>query len=217
MPRDGATIESAVAALLTGPTKAERKQGLRTYIPPATRLDEVAFDEEAHVATVDLSGDFADGVKTEELGARVAQLVFTVTSVPGVDRVQVLLEGATPVGLFPGFNLTGPVAPRDIRRPRTDPPPPPEPVLPQPSAEVVALQTRLVELGYLDATGIDGIKGPGLTAAVIAFQKWEGLGRDGIVGPRTRAALAKARRPTRACAAPRATSRSCSTASSRCS
>ena len=100
VPRDGATIESAVAALLTGPTKAERKQGLRTYIPPATRLDEVAFDEEAHVATVDLSGDFADGVKTEELGARVAQLVFTVTSVPGVDRVQVLLEGATPVGLF---------------------------------------------------------------------------------------------------------------------
>ena len=31
---------------------------------------------------------------------------------------------------------------------------------------------------------------------MIAFQKWEGLGRDGDPGPQTIAALAKAQRPT---------------------
>jgi len=43
--------------------------------------------------------------------------------------------------------------------------------------------------------GVDGIFGGQTQAAVIAFQKWKGLVRDGIPGPRTRAALSRARRP----------------------
>jgi hypothetical protein len=59
-----------------------------------------------------------------------------------------------------------------------------------------ALQERLAILGYLPVTGVDGRFGPQTRSAVIAFQKWEGLARDGIPGRRTRAALAVASQPT---------------------
>ena len=54
--------------------------------------------------------------------------------------------------------------------------------------EVTALQQRLTDLGF-DPNGIDGNFGPGTEAAVKAFQQANGLTVDGIVGPKTRAAL----------------------------
>jgi hypothetical protein len=60
---------------------------------------------------------------------------------------------------------------------------------------VAALQRRLAGLGYLptgDATGIYDYR---TMQAVIAFQGWEGLERDGIAGPITGARLQTARRP----------------------
>jgi len=61
---------------------------------------------------------------------------------------------------------------------------------------VTALQRRLAALGYLSGNGIDGRYGPQTYSAVIAFQKWELLPRDGIAGPVTRSALGTAKRPT---------------------
>ncbi|MET8908764.1 L,D-transpeptidase family protein [Micromonospora sp. NPDC004551] len=55
-------------------------------------------------------------------------------------------------------------------------------------AAVTTLQTRLTALHY-DVGGVDGIFGPSTHHAVVAFQKVNGLVRDGIVGPRTWAAL----------------------------
>lgn len=60
---------------------------------------------------------------------------------------------------------------------------------------VLALQHRLVELGYWMPEP-DGTYGSGTSHAVTAFQKVEGLDRDGVAGPATRAALAAASRPT---------------------
>ncbi|MFC7330427.1 L,D-transpeptidase family protein [Marinactinospora rubrisoli] len=61
--------------------------------------------------------------------------------------------------------------------------------------EVREVQERLIELGYwLDSA--DGEFG-GLTQhAVVALQKAAGIGRDGIVGPETRAALDEGVRPS---------------------
>jgi putative chitinase len=55
-------------------------------------------------------------------------------------------------------------------------------------AEVVSLQQRLKELGFSPGK-IDGDFGPGTEAAVLAFQRSEGLLADGIVGVRTLQAL----------------------------
>ena len=54
--------------------------------------------------------------------------------------------------------------------------------------EVAKLQTRLKERGF-DPGSIDGDFGGGTEAAVLAFQKSEGLVADGVVGARTWAAL----------------------------
>jgi putative peptidoglycan binding protein/L,D-transpeptidase-like protein len=57
------------------------------------------------------------------------------------------------------------------------------------------LQQTLARLSYLPQRGVDGVFGMQTWHAVVAFQGWSALSRDGIVGPRTRAALAHARRP----------------------
>lgn len=61
-------------------------------------------------------------------------------------------------------------------------------------AEVVRLQKKLSWLRY-DVGAIDGVFGGDTKHAVVAFQKVNRLAPDGIVGPRTRAALANPVRP----------------------
>ncbi len=63
--------------------------------------------------------------------------------------------------------------------------------------QVVALQRRLAALTYLPAGYSTGTVDYRTEQAVIAFQGWESLDRDGVVGPRTLARL-------RVAAAPRA-------------
>jgi peptidoglycan hydrolase-like protein with peptidoglycan-binding domain len=60
--------------------------------------------------------------------------------------------------------------------------------------QVRALQERLAELGY-DIGTPDGQWGARTTYALMAFQKVEGLTRDGLDGPQTQAALAVATKP----------------------
>jgi predicted chitinase len=54
-------------------------------------------------------------------------------------------------------------------------------------ANVQAVQQRLSDLGY--SLSVDGNFGPGTAKTVVAFQEKNGLGNDGIVGPKTWAAL----------------------------
>lgn len=54
--------------------------------------------------------------------------------------------------------------------------------------EVIAIQTKLSELGYYTGN-IDGIFGTGTKNAVINFQKDNGLAADGIAGEKTLSAL----------------------------
>ena len=59
---------------------------------------------------------------------------------------------------------------------------------------VEALQRRLAELGY-QVHEADGQFGPETHHAVVAFQKVNRIGRDGVVGPVTRKALERPRVP----------------------
>jgi hypothetical protein len=166
-----------------------------TAVPKGTQLRSITVDGD--VATVDLDRDFARGKDADRLSARVAQLVLSVTSVPGVTGVRLLVEGGTPLGLFPGYATKFPITAEDVRG-ADEPPPAEAPAPPEadPTAGVRRLQTALAVLGYLPRSDVDGQMGEQTRFAVIAFQKWERLAADGIVGPRTKAALEEAVRPT---------------------
>jgi hypothetical protein len=192
--RPGSTVKAAVTALLAGPTPSETAKQFRTYVPSGTRLRSVRFAQ--GVATVDLGERFAAGRDAESLSARITQLVYTVTAVPGVKSVRLLVSGGVPLGLFPGYAFSRPVTRAQATRPIVPPPrPPPEPGG-QPTTDTRALQQRLADLGFLALSAVDGVPGEETRFAVIAFQKWERLVRDGIAGPQTRAALARAGRPS---------------------
>ena len=184
--RSGTTIESAVLQLLRGPTAAEQRKGLRTAIPRQTSLRSI--DIAHRVVTVDLAARFAAGSDAARLQDRVSQLVRTVRGVPGVLSVRVLVEGGVPVGLFPGYDLRRPVATVVDR------------VAPPPTTR--ALQQRLVDLGFMAQSGITGTFDTQTSTAVLGFQKWANLARDGSLGPETVAALVRSTRPVPALRAP---------------
>lgn len=52
----------------------------------------------------------------------------------------------------------------------------------RPNSDTRALQQRLADLGFLALSAVDGVAGEETRFAVIAFQKWEWLTRDGIGG-----------------------------------
>jgi peptidoglycan hydrolase-like protein with peptidoglycan-binding domain len=58
-----------------------------------------------------------------------------------------------------------------------------------------AVQKRLVALGYLASNAVNGKYDYRTQQAVLAFQSWEGLERDGVAGSRTQARLKAAGRP----------------------
>jgi peptidoglycan hydrolase-like protein with peptidoglycan-binding domain len=95
-------------------------------------------------------------------------------------------------------------APSPIERPSAEESagPSPSPTKPAPPPyDVKAVQKQLTDLGYYIAA-IDGERGPALRSAVMAFQKVNGLGADGIVGKATLAALKAPRKPTLRAASP---------------
>ena len=185
--RSGTTIEAAVRQLLAGPTPLEQGRGLRSAIPRSTPL--LGVKSVRRVVTVDLGARFAAGRDQEALRGRIDQLVRTVRSLPGVVSVRVLVEGGVPVGIFPGY---------DLRRPLTAPIE--RTVTPPPTAR--ELQQRLLDLGFMTSAGLTGIVDVQTSTALIGFQKWSNLERDGALGATTVEALLRATRPVPALQAP---------------
>jgi L,D-transpeptidase catalytic domain/Sporulation and spore germination/Putative peptidoglycan binding domain len=183
--RPGVTPADAVAALLAGPSPVEQRRRIVSEVPAGLQL--LGLEVEEGVATVDLGSSFADG-EAASVSARVAQVVLTLTGFPNVHEVHVRVEGAEVAARTRADVLEAPAAPQPAAA---------RAVLPmRGSMTVLQLQRRLIKLGYLpQGAATDRFDQPTL-GAVIAFQKWRGLVRDGIPGPVTQAALLTARRPT---------------------
>jgi spore germination protein GerM len=88
---------AAVTALLAGPTAAERRHGLTSSVPTGTRL--LGLNVRNRIAAVDLSKRYGSGGGSLSMSVRLAQLVYTLTALRGVDHVNLLIEGR-PVRVF---------------------------------------------------------------------------------------------------------------------
>jgi peptidoglycan hydrolase-like protein with peptidoglycan-binding domain len=194
IPKPGASAEDAIRALLAGPTASELRTGVRTYVPAGTPLRSVSVAN--GVATVDLGERFVQGTDAASLLARLSQVVHTLSGPEGATKVRVLIKGGTPLGIFPGAFAAAPISIDYLESPNVPPPVHVTPTGLPVRDDVRSVQERLVELGYLLPGDVDGQLGPGTEAALIAFQKWEGLDRDGQIGPQTLRRLRTATRPT---------------------
>jgi hypothetical protein len=171
-------LPALVRSLLAGPTRRERLQGLTTAIPSGTEVNDIRIAR--RVVTIDLGARFAAGRDERSLQRRVGQLLRTLRSVPGVAGVRVRIEGGVPVGMFPGYDLRGTVR---------------EPLADAKAPTLRDLQQLLVDLGFMAPTGITGGAGDELSTAVLAFEKFEGLPRDGILDDDVTSLLLRAARP----------------------
>jgi spore germination protein GerM len=102
---------AALEQLLSGPRPGDYEAdvgGISTAIPEGTVL--LGLDITDGLATVDLSREFESGGGSYSMGARLAQVVYTLTRFPTVDRVAFRLDGV-PVTVFSaeGLVLDGPV------------------------------------------------------------------------------------------------------------
>jgi spore germination protein GerM len=111
-PRTGAhSAEELVAALVAGPTADEARLGLRSSLVVPDLVTSAAAD--GNVAVVELGPSFAD-VQGREQVLALGQLVFTLTSLPGIDRVRFESEGKTTnVTRADGSSVTGAVSRAD--------------------------------------------------------------------------------------------------------
>jgi spore germination protein GerM len=98
---------AALEELISGPEGADG-EGVSSAVPAGTRL--LGLNIEDGLATVDLSSEFESGGGSLSMQMRLAQVVFTLTQFPTVDRVEFRLDGE-PVDVFSGEGivLDGPV------------------------------------------------------------------------------------------------------------
>jgi N-acetylmuramoyl-L-alanine amidase len=192
--RPAGTPVEAMRQLLAGPTPAERKQGFRTYVPANTRLLNVRVAN--GVATVDLNEPFASGSDRESLLARLSEVVRTLTGLQGAKAVQLLINGRVVAARFPGISMSGPITFQFLQTPNVSIPEPPSLRLPPPDPAVQQVQQHLIDLGYLLPGDADGRFGPATQNAILSLQKWERLGRTGLLDSETKARLAVATHPS---------------------
>ena len=196
LPAEGSVLVGAAKALVEGPDPELGKGAgaAQTRIPGDVQVEDVDVSSDG-TAVVEVSPEFTRGIpqseeertraQEAELNARVGQLTYTLTQFEQVEAAKVVAGGVA----------VEPKVERDDYEPPAKGPSRPERPPPEKGPGTLALQQRLAELRFLPDKAVDGVAGYRTQQAVIAFQAWNGLDRDGIVGPQTTAALARAKRP----------------------
>ena len=85
-------LTETLRTLFAGPEPGEASQGFITMIPPAVTLNRVYVSE--RIAYIDVSESFRfNPLGREGLDAQLQQIVFSATEFPGVEMVQILIDG----------------------------------------------------------------------------------------------------------------------------
>jgi spore germination protein GerM len=191
-----AVAARAVEWLLAGPNRVEHRRGLENTIAAGTRLGSLRVAN--GTATLALTASPAAPTATDVSlrPARAAQLVYTLTDLSGVERVVIHVNGSKRATFADRDLAVGRALDRgSLSRPiQLEPQPARVPAGAAP-VDVVGVQKRLASLTYLPPAGVTGSWDHRTEQAVLAFQSWHGLARDGVVGPQTVACLEAATPP----------------------
>jgi glycine betaine/choline ABC-type transport system substrate-binding protein/lipoprotein-anchoring transpeptidase ErfK/SrfK len=176
-------VKTTIRRLLAGPTVGERtKLDLRSTIPKGTTLLDLKV--RGGIATITLSDRFLSGEDATEIAARIAQVVRTADQFTFVTSVRLVVgsgDGASwtqATGNQPGSVVT-----------------PTNPGQTVSNVGITEVQRKLISFKYLPAGAANGKNDYRTQQAVMAFQAWHGLQRDGLVGPATRTAIETAAVP----------------------
>ena len=168
----------ALRELVRGPTRAERRTGLRSALRPGVHLQSVRLDDDVWIARFSRSFTAASTAKT--MTRRFAQLEATLRPLASAHYIAVGTEGrlvtTLRVGVWPGLWRSA-----DGERGY--------------AFSVRGVQLRLQTLGYLDRSSVTGSLDYLTEQALLAFQGWSGLSRTGTVTGETQLALFRSTRP----------------------
>jgi hypothetical protein len=176
---DGVAPEvHALRELVQGPTRLERRRGVRTAIPQGARLRSLRAEGELWLASFSRSTLGPGAPETKR--TRLWQMAATLAPLGPRRYVAIATEGrlvtTLRLGTRPGrwHAETGEKGYRYVAR---------------------GVQLRLWTLGYLDRSDVTGSLEYLTEQALLAFQGWERLERTGTVTGRTQVALFRASRP----------------------
>jgi hypothetical protein len=178
VPRGASAAEVALRELTQGPTRAERRRGIRTAIPEGARLRSLRSDRSAWFASFSRSTLGPGSAEAKRM--RLWQIAATLAPHGERARVALATEGrfvtTLRLGVRPGAwrAETGENDYLYVTR---------------------GVQLRLAELGYLDRTDATGSLDYLTEQALLAFQGWEDLDRSGTVTGQTQVALFRATAP----------------------
>lgn len=94
LPRRGTInkkISILIEDLLKGPTEEEKTAGISTAIPDGVKL--LGIRKEDNIVYIDFSENIETGGGTSLMEMRLAQIVFTATQFPEVEKVKFLING----------------------------------------------------------------------------------------------------------------------------
>jgi len=178
VPEGVAEEVQALRELVQGPTRLERRQGIRTAIPEGARLRSVRADGDVWLTSFSRSLLGAGAPATKE--TRLAQIAATLAPLGDLQYAAVATEGRLVTTLRLGMRpdaWRAETGENDYR------------------FVVRGIQLRLWLLGYLDRSDVTGSFDYLTEQAVLAFQGWEDLDRTGSVTGQTQVALFTASRP----------------------
>jgi lipoprotein-anchoring transpeptidase ErfK/SrfK len=186
----------ALEELFAGPTSEEKAQGIDTALPEGVHLDSVTVTGGTATVTVSHAQTTPTPMDVSLRPARASQIVYTLTALPGITKVVIDVNGESRA-TFEGETLAlhESLDRAALSQPVMVPPEPSQVPTGAAPADPTGVQKRLVELKYLTADAVTGAWDYRTQQAVYAFQGWQGLDRDGVVGPQTLAALETASAP----------------------
>ena len=178
VPRGVIPAQHAIRELFQGPTRVERRNGIRTAIPEGARIRSLRRAEETWRANLSRSS-LASGT-AETRRRRLWQISATLAPLGQERYLAVATEGR-----FVTFQRLG-VRPGVWRAEAGE-----KDYL----FSVRGVQLRLQALRYLDRADVTGSLDYLTEQALLAFQGWERLARTGTVTGETQLALFRATRP----------------------